>query len=98
MQVKNEIKKGYMYLAQGGTRWYVVQQIGQRSWSATVFTHVADNMGSSSYGHIANAPNMTTWLHEQGAGDFYAFDSNPKMREVMFNILKTGDIYGQPQT
>lgn len=92
-----KFEKGHTYLVRVGVWWYIVHQIGQRSWVGLLFS---------------NAPLTTENLFFQGnaSGCYEAFEKyraigarsmevhsitssdHVQLRKAMFNILKTGKI------
>ena len=80
----------YLCRKADGKKWYIVHQSGQRSWTATVFTHVQTLDDEDS----VITMNGTALYSEFENGKIHAFYNNTphkkKMRELMFNILKWG--------
>jgi hypothetical protein len=87
-------KKGFTYLVQVGTYFYIVQQTGHRTWAATVFTHVCPDQAVAEFTGNGKALyeklEQTCFIIGQ---DFKprAYVNNQNMRGDMFNVLKYGE-------
>ena len=83
-------KLGYVYLTNYNFRWYIVQQTGQKSWVALVFT------GRVSYTHDVflkgNGASLYALMEKGENFKCHKFSGNSLLRRAMFNILKTGEI------
>ena len=91
-----KFNKGYTYLVKVSSIWYIVQQNGQRSWEAVVFSHHIDTI----------APQAPKYLHGNGItlvdtikdydsdAVFVSCGGNIDMRKKMFRILQSGKIEG----
>ena len=82
-----KFRAGFTYVAKRGAYWYIIQQSGQRSWEAIVFSHVGVH-NDDAYLH-GNATVLRTMFDE-----VKMFNSNKHLRVAMFNILQTGRIDG----
>lgn len=91
-----KFNKGNTYLCrrEGEKKWYIVHQSGQRSWTATLFTHTY-RFSESDDDPIVTMNGTALYL-EFANGDVRRFNAISKehqklLRETMFNILKHGE-------
>jgi len=82
--------KGRTYLAKSpNRRFYIIQQVGMKSWKATCFTHVEPEGGVFFEEYTGNGKSLFEKLNEDGF-EFRATYTNGKLREYMFEILQHG--------
>lgn len=86
------LRKGNTYIVKGTdvNYWYIVRQIGQKSWVATPFTHTHVIEGKGFF--KGNGLNILEIMSKEiGAINICrSFTVNSKLREAMFNILQYG--------
>ena len=83
-----KLVKGFTYLVKTERYWYIVQQTGQRSWDAIVFSHVTPFHDEAYYhGNSSDLTGKMPVILES-----YPYNSNTGMRKDMFSILKYGEI------
>lgn len=80
--------KGYTYLAQKDSKWYIVHQSGQRSWTATVFTHTVPVEEEAIL--TGNGKDLPNKFGEKFTYRIGRDGEQARMRKDMFNILKWG--------
>jgi hypothetical protein len=89
-----KFNKGFTYLGRmldGTNRWFIIHQVGQRSWSATCFTHA---QGLDTPNHVMVLNSGALYAKFEKANILTYQVGNPeatkRMRGDMFNILKWG--------
>jgi len=86
-----KFNKGYTYLVKRtGGKWYVVHQISQRGWTATLFTHVSSAV--SEHERSLSANGVQLW-EDMKIEEHYSFALSEQslMRRMMMSVLKYGD-------
>jgi len=85
--------KGYTYILYSETKkhWYVVKQIGMKSWVATNFTNI--DVEPKLYQIRSNGVDL--WNDLQPRDDWQSSTSNKHFRAMMFNVLRYGRITGE---
>jgi len=91
METIKKFKKGNVYIGRfkGFGAWYVIHQEGQRTWTATNFTHI--NIETEGDDVIRNNSTMAESFEKIQSFDKTNVEDRKNMREVMFKILKWGD-------
>lgn len=90
-----KFSKGYTYLVKVKGFWYVVQQQGQRSWEAIIFSHHVDVInGVPKHIHSTASGMCEEFKKLDVDAQFERVIGNSDMRKKMFRILQTGKIEG----
>lgn len=95
----SKLEKGNTYLGKlpDDARWYIIHQSGQRSWTATVFTHLQAYDTAKDIFITDNGTAMYESF-KQGVLTKYRVGSSSQqslMRADMFHILKFGKLENQ---
>jgi len=86
-----KFSKGFTYLIRRkGRCWYIIHQISQRGWTATLFSHVSQEMYENERTFTSNGVQLWEQL---GVEESHQFSSSAQagMRQMMMSILKYGD-------
>ena len=81
-------KKDYIYILYSEDRkhWYIVRQVGQKSWIAMNFT----NINISQYDISMKHNGVELWKILNPRSDYKKFTTNQTLRKGMFQILQFG--------
>lgn len=83
-------EKGRVYLAKSPSRrFYIIQQVGMKSWRATCLSHVEPEGGLFFEEYTGNGKSLLEKLDEAGF-EFRTILTNGGLRQQMFEILKYG--------
>jgi hypothetical protein len=83
--------KGYTYIVRrAGHNWYIVHQVSQRGWVATLFSHISNNISENERSFSANGVQL--W-EDMEIEEHYSFTLSEQslMRRMMMSVLKYGD-------
>jgi len=80
--------KGITYVIYSGTKghWYLVKQVGMKSWIAMNFTNV--DISEDKEFFRGNAQSL--WADLKPRDDFKECRQNKELRHAMFDVLKYG--------
>lgn len=81
-------KKGLTYIlySEDKKHWYIVKQVGMKSWIATNFTHLDIDPDNYTFRHNA----LDLWKMLKPRGDYKVCTENNSFRKYMFDILQYG--------
>jgi len=83
-----KFEKGSTYVLYSETKkhWYMVKQVGMKSWIATNFTNI--EISQDNYQFRSNGVDL--WNELQPRDDWRIGVTNAHFRSLMFNVLKYG--------
>lgn len=86
------------YLIKANNRWYMCVQVSQKRWEATVFSHVdAPSLVRHFFGNTKTLVEQLKELNGAELDEWIICTTNPQLRRVMFEILKTGRYTGEEE-
>lgn len=87
-------KTGKVYIVRDSHRalWYMVQQVGSKSWIATTFTNAEVNWGDRLLKGNGTALYSFIMEDNQYCYEFDVLSGTVAMRKAMFSILKYGKV------